>query len=181
MTATLTIARPSTDEYFEYYGKYIARVTDEDALSSLRDQFEDTLVLLRPLDETRARHRYAPDKWSVKEVVGHLTDCERIFAYRALRIARTDTTPIEGFDENVYVPAGKFDERPMDDLIEDYERVRDATLSLFNGLDDEALVRRGTANGKTVSVRAIAWIIAGHELHHRSLLIERYGLGKGAA
>jgi uncharacterized damage-inducible protein DinB len=179
MTATLAIARPNPDEYFEYYGKYIALVTDEDALSSLRDQFEDTLVLLRPLDETRSRHRYAPDKWSVKEVVGHLTDCERIFAYRALRIARGDTTPIEGFDENIYVPAGRFDERPLDDLIEDYERVRDATLSLFNGLDDEALVRRGTANGKSVSVRAIAWIIAGHELHHRGLLIERYGLGKG--
>jgi len=109
--------------------------------------------------------------------VGHLTDCERIFAYRALRIARGDTTPIEGFDENVYVPAGRFDERPLDDLIEDYERVRDATLSLFTGLDDDALSRKGTANGKTISVRAIAWIIAGHELHHRGLLIERYGLG----
>jgi len=179
MTATIAIARPTPDEYFEYYGKYIALVTDEDALSSLRDQFEDTLVLLRPLDETRSRHRYAPDKWSVKEVVGHLTDCERIFAYRALRIARADTTPIEGFDENTYVPAGRFDARPLDDLIEDYERVRDATLSLFNGLDEEALARRGTANGKSVSVRAIAWIIAGHELHHRGLLIDRYGLGKG--
>lgn len=181
MTATLAIARPDPDEYFEYFGTYLALVPDEDALSLLRDQFEDTLVLLRPLDDARARHRYAPDKWSVKEVVGHLTDAERIFAYRALRIARADTTPIEGFDENAYVSAGRFDERPLDDLIEDYERVRDATLSLFNGFDEEALVRRGTANGKTISVRAIAWIIAGHELHHRGILIERYGLGKGTS
>jgi uncharacterized damage-inducible protein DinB len=181
MTATLAIARPNPDEYFEYYGKYIALVPDEDALSLLRDQFEDTLVLLRPLDEVRSRHRYAPGKWSVKEVVGHLTDAERIFAYRALRIARADTTPIEGFDENAYVPAGRFDERPLDDLIEDYERVRDATLSLFSGLDEEALVRRGTANDKTISVRAIAWIIAGHELHHRAILMDRYAIGKGTA
>ena len=178
MTATLTVARPAPEEYFEYFGKYIALVPDEDALAALRDQLEDTLKLLRPLDETRAKHRYAPDKWSVKEVLGHLTDAERIFAYRALRIARADTTPIEGFDENAYVPPAHFDARPMDDLIEDWERVRDATLSLFSGLDEDALLRRGTANGKTISVRAIGWIIAGHERHHRGILIERYGLGK---
>ncbi|HXF59473.1 MAG TPA: DinB family protein [Candidatus Saccharimonadales bacterium] len=178
MTATLTVARPTPDEYFEYYGKYIALVPDEDALVPLRDQLEDTLSLLRPLDEKRSKHRYAPDKWSVKEVLGHLSDCERIFAYRALRIGRGDTTPIEGFDENAYIPPAHFDARPLDDLIEDYERVRDATLSLFAGLDEEALLRRGTANDKTISVRAIGWIIAGHELHHRGILIERYGLGK---
>ena len=178
MTATLTVSRPDTDEYFEYYGKYIGLVPDEDAIAPLRDQLEDTLGILRPLDEKRALHRYAPEKWSVKEVIGHLGDAERIFAYRALRIARGDQTPIEGFDENVYVPAGRFDARPLEDLIEDYERVRDATLSLFAGLDEEALVRRGTATDKTISVRAIAWIIAGHELHHRAILIERYGLGK---
>ena len=178
MTATLTVARPASDEYFEYYGKYIGLVPDEDALVPLRDQLEDTLALLRPLDEKKSKHRYAPDKWSVKEVLGHLSDCERIFAYRALRIGRGDTTPIEGFDENAYIPPAHFDDRPLDDLIEDYERVRDATLSLFNGLDEEALLRRGTANDKTVSVRAIGWIIAGHELHHRGILIERYGLGK---
>jgi uncharacterized damage-inducible protein DinB len=178
MTATLTVARPTSDEYFEYYGKYIALVPDEDALVPLRDQLEDTLTLLRPLDEKKSKHRYAPDKWSVKEVLGHLCDCERIFASRALRIGRGDTTPIEGFDENAYIPPAHFDARPLDDLIEDYERVRDATLSLFNGLDEEALLRRGTANDKTISVRAIGWIIAGHELHHRGILIERYGLGK---
>lgn len=178
MTATLTVSRPDTDEYFEYYGKYIGLVPDLDAIVPLRDQLEDTLKILRPLNEKRALHRYAPEKWSVKEVIGHLSDSERIFAYRALRIARGDQTPIEGFDENVYVPAGRFDARPLEDLIEDYERVRDATLSLFGGLEDEALLRRGTANEKTISVRAIAWIIAGHELHHRAILIERYGLGK---
>jgi hypothetical protein len=176
MTATLTVSRPDTDEYFEYYGKYIQLVPDDDAIGPLRDQLEDTLKILRPLDEKRALHRYAPEKWSVKEVIGHLSDSERIFAYRALRIARGDQTPIEGFDENVYVPAGRFDARPLEDLIEDLERVRDATLSLFSGLEEEALLRRGTANEKEISVRAIAWIIAGHELHHRAILIDRYGL-----
>jgi len=176
MTATLTVSRPEGDEYLEYFGKYIALVKGDDAVEPLRDQLEDTLRIVRPLDEKRALHRYAPEKWSVKEVLGHLSDAERIFAYRALRIARKDQTPIEGFDENTYVPAGRFDARPLEDLIEDMERVRDATLSLFTGLDEEALTRTGTANGNRISVRAIAWCIAGHELHHRAILIERYGL-----
>jgi len=113
----------------------------------------------------------------VKEVVGHLSDSERVFAYRALRMGRADTTPLAGFDENAYTPAGRFDARPLADILREYESVRAASLALFGGLDEEALLRRGTANGKEISVRALAWIIAGHELHHRRLLVERYGIG----
>ena len=172
------ISRPAPDEFFEYYGKYIALVAGDDAMPALRDQIGDTARLLKPLDESKALHRYAPGKWSVKEVVGHLSDTERVFAYRALRMGRGDTTPLAGFDENAYTPAGRFDARPLGDILNEYESVRAASLALFRGLDEEALLRRGIANDKSISVRALAWIAAGHELHHRKLLIERYGLGK---
>jgi uncharacterized damage-inducible protein DinB len=172
------IARPAPDEFFEYYGKYIGMVPGEDAMPAMRDQIGGTVRLLKPLDETRALHRYAPGKWSVKEVVGHLSDSERVFAYRALRMGRGDATPLAGFDENAYTPAGRFDARPLADVLNEFELVRAASIALFRGMDDEALLRRGTANDKQISVRALAWILAGHELHHRGLLIERYGVGK---
>ena len=178
MTATLAIARPGADEYFEYYGKYIALLATDDAMTALQDQIAETVRIVKSADEAKALHRYAPGKWSVKEVVGHVTDAERIFAYRALRIGRADTTPIEGFDENTYVPVGRFDRRPLTELVTDYEIARQGTLALFRDFDEDALIRRGTANGKSISVRAIAWIIAGHELHHRSILVEKYGLGR---
>jgi len=171
------IARPAPDEFVAYYGKYIALVPGEDAMPAMGDQIVETARLVAPLDESKALHRYGPGKWSVKEVVGHLSDSERVFAYRALRMGRADTTPLAGFDENAYTPAGRFDARPLADILREYESVRAASLALFGGLDEEALLRRGTANGKEISVRALAWIIAGHELHHRRLLVERYGIG----
>ena len=178
MPATFTIARPEADEHIEYYGKYIRLVRGEDAMEAMRSQIGDTVRLLQPLEESRALHRYAPGKWSIKEVVGHLTDGERVFAYRALRFGRADDTPLPGFDENTYVPAGRFDQRPLSDLVEEYQTVRASSIALYRGMNEEALLRRGSANGAPISVRALAWIIAGHELHHRGILIERYGLGK---
>jgi len=178
MPAILAIARPAADEHIEYYGKYIRLVRGDDALDAMRSQIGDTVRLLQPLDESKALHRYGPDKWSVKEVVGHLTDAERVFSYRALRFGRADETPVPGFDENTYVPAGRFDLRPLSELLHEYQAVRASTIVLFRGMDEQALLRRGTANGSPISVRALAWILAGHELHHRGILIERYGLGK---
>ena len=178
MPLTLAIARPAAGEFIEYYKKYIDLVPGEDALPALRSQIGETARLLRPLDDTKALHRYAPGKWSVKEVVGHLADGERVFAYRALRMGRGDETPLPGFDENAYVPAGRFDRRSLADVVQEYESVRAASLALFGSMDEEALVRRGVANNAPITVRALAWIVAGHELHHRGLLIERYGLGK---
>jgi len=177
MPAAPAIARPAPEEFFAYYGKYVDRVPGEDALPALRDQIVETARLLKPLDEAKALHRYAPGKWSVKEVVGHLADSERVFAYRALRMGRRDATPLSGFDENAYVPAGGFDARPLAEILREYETVRAGTLALFAGMDPEALLFRGTANGKEITVRALAWIMAGHELHHRGLLVERYGVG----
>jgi len=132
--------------------------------------------LLRGVSDKDALKRYAPGKWSVKEVAGHLADTERIMAYRALRIARGDETPLPGFDENAYVPPAKFDARPLVDLIGDLFTVRAATVALFRTFDADAWRRRGTASGKPISVRALGYMIPGHERHHVEILKTRYGL-----
>jgi hypothetical protein len=169
--------RPEAGEYLPYYGTYIARVPAGDVAEILDAQQASTQRLLAPLGEARARHRYAPDKWSVKEVIGHLADAERVFAYRALRFARADESPLTGFDEKAYVPVADFDRRTLTSLLAEFAAVRAATLVLLTSLDEAAWLRRGTANGAGVSVRALACIIAGHELHHVAILRERYGVG----
>lgn len=168
------IPRPSPDEFAPYYHAYVAGMPDVDLLRLLEDQAEDTQALLRELGEERGDHRYAPGKWSVKEVVGHIVDAERVFAYRALCIARGDQTPLPGFDQDAYVAAAGFGRRALADLAEELADVRRASLRLLAGLDEEALGRAGVANGVPVTVRALAWIIAGHERHHQRLLRERY-------
>lgn len=173
MTAAL-IARPGTDEYAPYYGTYIGKVPDGDLRAMLASQLVETLALIRSIPESRGGHRYAPDKWSIKGVIGHLADSERIFSYRALRIGRGDTTPLPGFEQDDYVPMGNFDARTLRDLADELAAVRQATLHLFAHLDLAAFERRGTASGKPVSVRALAYIIAGHELHHVGILKTRY-------
>lgn len=173
MSATAP-ARPGSDEYAPYYEKYISRVPEGGIVETLRRQSADTLALLRSLSEEQAASRYEPGKWSVKELVGHICDGERVFAYRALRFARNDSTPLPGFDQDPYVAAGNFDARTIRDLADEFESVRAATLSLFASLDEEAWARRGAANDTPVSVRALAHIIAGHELHHVGILRERY-------
>lgn len=171
------IPRPGEDEYLAYYGRYIEKVPGDDAFPVLERALDETHRAHAGLGEERGLHRYAPGKWSVKETFGHLADGERVFAYRALRFARADQTPLPGFDETLWVPAGRFDARPLAAIVDEFRAVRAATLALFGGLDADALARRGTANGAEVSVRALAWIIAGHERHHLALLRERYGIG----
>ncbi|MGH7568289.1 MAG: DinB family protein [Gemmatimonadales bacterium] len=171
------IGRPSPDEFAPFYAGYVERVTEGDPLAAMVAARGETSALLDGLSDRGASHRYAPGKWSVKEIVGHLGDVERVMAYRALRIARGDETPLAGFDENVYVPAGRFDARPLGDLVRELGAVREASLALFRSFDADAWRRRGTANGKTVSVRALAYIIPGHERHHGQILRERYGIG----
>lgn len=173
-TQTGALDRPSSDEFAPYYGKYIAGVPDGAILPMLRDQLAETESLLREIGETRGNHRYAPDKWSVKEVIGHLADTERIFSYRALRFARGDTTPLPGYEQDDYVRGANVDTRHLAEIAAEFRSVRSATITLFTGLSDEALMRTGRANNVVFSVRALAWIIAGHELHHRRVLRERY-------
>jgi hypothetical protein len=170
----LAIARPQPGEYSPYYDRYLSLVADNDILSTLDEQRRQTLLVLSGRSEADGDFRYAPDKWSAKEVLGHVCDTERIFAYRALRIARADTTPMEGFEQDDYVRNGPFAYRPLADLIEDYIAVRRATVSLLRSLDEAAWSRRGIANKNEVSVRGLAYIIAGHELHHRRILEEKY-------
>lgn len=169
-----TIARPQPGEYAPYYEKYISLVHDEDILATLDLQRRQMMLLLSGRDEGDGDFRYAPDKWTAKEVLGHICDTERVFAYRALRISRADATPIEGFEQDSYVRNGPFAHHPLTELVEDFIAVRRATLSLLRNLDGAAWTRRGIANKNEVTVRAIAYIIAGHELHHRKLLEEKY-------
>jgi hypothetical protein len=171
-----TISRPKPDEYPTAYKDYIDKVPDGDLLAILEGQMKEKLARLGTLDPERARFRYAEGKWSVTEVVGHINDGERIFAYRALRFARGDETPLPGFEENDYVPAGRFDRRTLAEVLDEAAAVRAASLALFRGLPVESFDRRGLANEKEISVRALAWVIAGHERHHLGVLRERYGI-----
>ncbi|MFL5480995.1 MAG: DinB family protein [Gemmatimonadaceae bacterium] len=172
--ATPGAIRPATDEYLAYYSRYIQRVPDGDILSTLSNQIGETLGLLRGLSESAATYRYAPDKWSVNEMVGHVIDTEKIFSYRALRFARGDKTPVPGYEQDDYVRNSSFNSYPLSELASELETVRRSTLYFFRHLEDEAWARRGLANNAEVSVRALAYIIAGHELHHREMLRTRY-------
>lgn len=166
--------RPAESEYLPFYQRYVTLVPDGDILSTLAAQNQDTLALLRGLPEEKGAFRYAPGKWSIKELVGHVTDTERIFASRALRFGRNDSTPLPGFDENDYVRNSSFGEYPLADLVDGFESVRTSTIFLFKHMSAEAADRTGKANNAEVSVRALAWIIAGHERHHLGVLRTRY-------
>lgn len=170
------IPKPQAGEHVPYYSRYVDLVPDGDLLTVLETQHRATQAMLARLTPEQAKHRYAEGKWSVIEVIGHLADCERIFAYRALRFARNDATALPGFDENLYTPAARYDERPLGDVAAEFATVRAATLALFRGLRADALQRSGPADGHPVSVRALAYIIAGHERHHVGVLQTRYGI-----
>ncbi len=173
-------ARPQPSEHSPYHLNYISLVPDDDILQTLDAQRRDMILYLSARSEDEGNFRYAPGKWSAKEVVGHICDAERIFAYRALRIARGDQTPLPGWEQDDYIRAAAFAEQPFANMIEDYIAVRRASVSLFRNLDEQAWSRTGTANRSTVSVRAIAWIIAGHELHHKKLLQAKYFIASAA-
>ncbi len=174
---TRVVGRPEPDEIPSPWVGYIKRVPELDPVLACAAQIEETANLLRPLSDADAMYRYDRGKWSIKEVVGHLCDIERIMAYRTLRIARGDLTPLPGFDENAYVPVGKFDNRSLADLVGELRTARAATLALLRTFDTDAWLRRGTANGKPVSVRALAFMIPGHERHHVEILKTRYRVG----
>ena len=172
-SASVTL-RPQAGEAAPYYDRYISLVPGNDALAAFDEQRRQTLLLLTGRTESDGDRRYAPEKWSLKEVVAHLNDTERIMSYRALRISRGDATPIEGFEQDDYIRNGPFRHIALADLIEDYIAVRRATITLFRNLDEAAWSRRGVASKNEVTVRALAYIIAGHELHHRRIIEEKY-------
>ena len=177
MTATLASARsvrPEPDEFAQFYAGYVARVGDGDIVQCLDRQIAETLILLASVSEERAGYRYAPGKWSIRQIVGHLCDGERVFVYRAMRFARADQTPLPGFDENHFVANASFDRRTLASLAQEYAAVRRGTVAFFDSLVPEEWLRRGVASDNPFSVRALAWIAAGHELHHREILRTRY-------
>ncbi len=172
--STTVIERPRADEHSPYYAKYIASVPEGDLVELLREQIGETVELLQNVSADRANYAYAPDKWTIKEVVGHLADVERVMAYRALSFARADKADLPGFDENAWVPTANFAARTLPDLLEEFQAVRAATIEFVRHLGPEELTRRGSANQNDVSVRALLYIVAGHERHHAELLRERY-------
>jgi hypothetical protein len=173
MSATAP-AKPQTNEYAPYYEKYVSLVPEGDVAETLSRQGEETLALLQGIGEDRAGHRYEPGKWSIKQVVGHIVDTERIFSYRALAIARGERQPLPGMEQDEYMAGADFDSRTLADLAEEFSHVRRANVLMFRNLDAAAWTRRGTASDNEVTVRALAYIIAGHEAHHVRILRERY-------
>ena len=173
----LVIPRPLSVEFAAYLAGYVARVTGTpDAIRELVTQRDRVAAMLSSVSAEQAAFRYAPDKWSVKEVVGHLSDVERVFCYRLLRITRRDETPLPGFDENAYVRSGAFDARPLGDLASEWVAVRNATIALVNSVAQESWERRVTVDGNPISARALFYVIVGHVDHHLEVLRARYGL-----
>lgn len=173
MSATAP-TRPEANEYATYYERYISLVPEADLVETLERQGAETLALLRGLSEEKGAHRYEPGKWSIKQLVGHVSDGERIFSYRALAFARGDGQSLPGMEQDEWMAGADFDARTLSELIDEFEIVRAATLHLLRHLSPEAWMRRGTASDSEITVRALAYIIAGHETHHVQVLRERY-------
>lgn len=166
--------KPANEEYPAYYGTYINLVPEGCLNDILLKQLDETIALLSDITETQENYRYALGKWTLKEVIGHITDTERIMSYRLLRIARGDKTPLAGYDDEQYVKEAMFTSRSLPDLLEDFIAVRRSTLTLVSGLSEEDWSRKGVANDSEISVSALAYIIAGHELHHVKIIKEKY-------
>ncbi len=171
----ITTHRPGVDEYAASFADYVDRIAeDEDIVAALGSQRDQALARLEGIAEARGDYRYAPNKWSIKDMVGHLCDTERVFAYRALRIGRGDTTPLPSFDDQAYVAEVRAGDRTLADLAAEWGDVRRATIALFRNLPAPAWQRRGIASDQPISVRALAYIIVGHVRHHLQVLEERY-------
>ncbi len=168
------MTKPQETEYAAYYGKYVSLVPDGNIVETLTKQMGETLSAWRAVPADKAEHRYAPGKWTTKEMMAHVIDTERVMSYRALRIARGDKTPLPGFEQDVFIANTDWSARTIADLADEFEAVRKANLHLFGHLSDAAWKQVGTASDNPISARALAYIIAGHELYHQEILRERY-------
>ena len=166
--------RPAASEHNPYFSRYIDRVSGADVIAALEAQTPATLALLRGVSEAASLRRYEAGKWSLREVLGHVIDAERVFVYRALRFARADASPLASFEQDPWIAAAGFDRIPWADLVAEYEAVRRASILFFRGLDPGAWQRAGVAGGSPTSVRALAFITAGHELHHVEVVRAKY-------
>ncbi|XID94822.1 DinB family protein [Paenibacillaceae bacterium WGS1546] len=173
-SASHSAQRPAKEEYGGHFATYIELVPEGYVADTLSASLKSTAEFLSDLPEEKAEFRYASGKWSLKEAIGHISDTERIMSYRLLRIARGDATPLPGFDQDAYMENSPFAGQSLAELIEDYISVRKATLSLLRGLPEDAWTKRGTVSGVGMSVKALAYVIAGHELHHLRIVKEKY-------
>ena len=170
----MKISHPAKEEYPEYFGRYIAKVTDDDLLKFLKSSHQKTQNFIKKLKREQLNYRYAPGKWTIKEIMSHMCDGERVFAYRAMCFARMDKTNLPSFDENSYAEHSNAQLRNISDIMKEFSAVRQATIELFRSLDAEALAQIGTANQKQISVKALGYVIAGHEVHHMQVIHEKY-------
>ena len=166
--------RPQQGDYAQYYEQYISEIEDNDIHKILESQLSETIVLLKSIPEEKGNYRYTEGKWSVKEVIGHITDTERVYAYRAMCFARGETKVLPGFEQDDYAAAGKFSERALSDLINEFRLLRESNLILFKSFKEDALNREGHVDENRITVRAILFIIAGHTLHHIKFIKEKY-------
>ncbi|MCM3737415.1 DinB family protein [Bacillus cytotoxicus] len=166
--------KPEANEYNPYYSTYINLLPEGDIGQILEEQIKETNLVLKDISDSEGLFRYAPNKWSVKEVLGHIADTERIMAYRLLSIARGETVDLPGYNDDMYVLRAGFDKQSIQNLLENLTIVRQSTVHLIKSLDAEAWLQRGIANNSEVTVRALAYIIGGYELHHRKIIKERY-------
>lgn len=170
----MKITKPNPDEYAPYYEKYISKVKTDDPVEALEVGKKKLIKFISKLGKKQLKYRYAEDKWTIKEILQHMIDGERIFTYRALRFARNDKSPLPGFDEKAYAPASRASGRKIKSILEEYEAVRNATIALYKNLDEEMLFRSGTASENKMSVRALLYVTLGHELHHLDVIREKY-------
>lgn len=170
----MIITKPTVAEYEGHFGTYINKVLDNDLLQILNADMQAFTDFINSLPTSKHDYRYAEGKWTIKEIITHLTDAERIFAYRALRFARNDKTELPGFEENDYVPQSNAANRSIESLVAEYQAVRQATITLFESFTPDMCLLMGTASGMQISVRALGYIIAGHTLHHQQVIRQRY-------
>ncbi len=166
--------RPNSNEYATFYHTYVGKVPEGELIALLNNQLEATVAIFANLEEAQGAYRYGEGKWSIKEVLGHIIDTERVMSYRALRVSRGDQTPLPGFEQDDYVAAFDANVRAFSDMIEEFKMVRQSTILFFKSCTDEMMLRTGTASNCPISTRALAYIILGHELHHVKILKERY-------
>ena len=179
--ASRKTGRPEQGEFDPYYTGYIGQVIEDDAVSALEAELTESLAFFRTVDEKVSTSPYAEDKWTIRELLGHVIDTERIMSYRALRFARNDQTELPGFEQDDFIKSASFNSVSMGDMLREFEHLRRANILMFRNLSDEAWHRHGRANNKQITVRALAFIIVGHEKHHRKIVKERYLAALGAA
>jgi hypothetical protein len=166
--------RPADTEYAPFYAGYVSLVPEEDVVSALREQMAEITAIARGISPERETFRYAPEKWSVRELFGHMVDAERVFGYRLFCISRGEEQPLPGFDEKNYIARSGYGGRPLPDIVEELVLVRDANLSIVERLDERTVHRSGVANGVPITVRALLFVLTGHVRHHLNVLEERY-------